>query len=47
MVDKYAEANIKFMNDFIKLYNKDPEAAKAMYYKEKVKFDVSLPTGKA
>jgi len=35
------------MNDFIKLYSKDPEAAKAMYYREKVKFDVTQPSGKA
>jgi len=44
-VDKYAEANLKFMTEFIKLYNKDPDAAKAMYYKEKVSFDINEPTG--
>jgi 5'-3' exonuclease len=45
-VDKYAEANLKFMNEFIKLYSKDPDAAKAMYYSTKLKFDVNEPSGK-
>lgn len=44
-MDKYAEANLKFMNEFIRLYNKDPPAAKAMYYKQKVFFDVNEPSG--
>ena len=45
IVDKYAEANIEFMNEFIKLYQKDPASAKAMYYQRKVKIDVGTPHG--
>jgi hypothetical protein len=29
------------MNEFIKLYSKDPAAAKAKYYLAKVKFDIN------
>ena len=35
------------MTEFIKLYSSDPMAAKAKYYKEKVKFDVNVPQGQA
>ena len=45
IVDKYAEENIEFMNEFIRLYLKDPSSAKAMYYQRKVKIDVGTPLG--
>ena len=33
------------MNEFIRLYLKDPSSAKAMYYQRKVKIDVGTPLG--
>jgi hypothetical protein len=33
------------MKDFISLYQKDPSAAKAMYYEKKVKINVGVPEG--
>lgn len=47
LVDKYAEENIMFINEFIRLYEKDAPAAKAFYYSKKLKFDVNTNTGLA
>lgn len=46
MVSAAEEANERFMKDFVKLYAQDPNAAKALYYMQKVKFDINTPEGK-
>lgn len=33
------------MQEFIKIYASDPQAAKAKYYLQKVKFDINTPQG--
>ena len=35
------------MQEFIKLYQNEPENAKAMYYRAKVKFDVTTIEGRS
>lgn len=41
MADKYQEANYQFMLEFVKLYSEDQNKAKAKYYSEKLKFDIT------
>lgn len=42
IIDKYSEANLKFMQEFITLFAADPLKAKAFYYSEKLKVDVTV-----
>ena len=45
VVRKFADRNIEFMKEFIRMYAKDPKFAKAMYYRVKIGFDVNTPDG--
>lgn len=45
MVRLAEEANMRFMNDFVKLYAQDPNAAKATYYMAKVQIDIRNDEG--
>jgi hypothetical protein len=45
MVQAAEEANERFMKDFVKLYAQDQNAAKALYYMQKVHFDINTPEG--
>lgn len=43
--EKYAEQNVEFMKEFVKLYANDPELAKASYYKEKLNINIRSEEG--
>jgi len=45
MVRLAEEANLRFMNDFVRLYAQNPNAAKAEYYRQKVHIDITQPEG--
>jgi 5'-3' exoribonuclease 1 len=47
IIDKYSEANLQFMNEFIRLFSTSPEKAKAFYYNQKLKVDVGTEEGVA
>jgi len=46
MVKAAEDANMRFMNEFVKLYAQDPLAARAKYYLEKVHIDINTDEGK-
>ena len=41
LLDKYSEANLRFMTEFIQMFSTNPTKAKAFYYSEKLKVDVT------
>lgn len=45
MVKLAEEANLRFMNEFVKLYAQDPNSAKATYYMAKVQIDIRNEEG--
>jgi len=45
MVQQAEDANLRFMQDFVKLYAQNPGEAKSMYYLQKVHIDITTAEG--